>query len=685
MRDLSRLLRPKSIAVVGGGTWCRSVIEQCEKIGFQGPLWPVHPKADHVAGHAAFRTIADLPLVPDATFIGVNRLASVDVVRSLAQRGGGGAVCFASGFLEAKAEASDGPELQSFLLASAGDMPIIGPNCYGFINYLDGAALWPDQHGGGRTNSGVAVITQSSNMAINISMQQRGLPLAYVVTVGNQAQIGLSEIGRALLRDERVTAIGLHVEGIGDITAFEALAEEARSLGKGIVAIKIGQSEQAQAATISHTASIAGSDAGARAVLKRLGIARVDSLPELLETLKLLHVCGPLRGNRVASMSCSGGEASLMADTGLSREIEFPDLKEVQKIGLRSTLGPMVALANPLDYHTYIWGDSAGMGATFSAMMQGELDIGCLIVDFPRSDRCSQEAWGCVLDAAEITTQNSSLPLALVASLPENMPEDIAQRLMAINVIPLCGLSESLAAIEAASFIGQSLRNHPVPILQGCLPINPSLIDESDAKDRLAGFGLTVPKRKKAYGRADVLSACTDIGFPAVLKARGIVHKSESGAVKLGLMSAEEVNLAAENMNAQDFLLEQMVTGGICELLVGIARDPAHGFVLTIAAGGVLTELLKDQCSLMLPVTQDAVVRALDSLKTSPLLKGYRGKPAADYPSIISAVMALQAYVLEHVNEVEEIEVNPLIVTPDRAIAADALIRQGDADVRGSD
>ena len=134
MRDLSRLLRPKSIAVVGGGTWCRSVIEQCEKIGFQGPLWPVHSTADHFAGHTTFRSIDDLPSAPDATFIGVNRHSTIDVVKSLEQRGGGGAVCFASGFLEVQAEAGDGAELQSLLLEGAGDMPIIGPNCYGVIN-----------------------------------------------------------------------------------------------------------------------------------------------------------------------------------------------------------------------------------------------------------------------------------------------------------------------------------------------------------------------------------------------------------------------------------------------------------------------------------------------------------------------------------------------------------------------
>ena len=232
MPDLSRLLRPKSIAVVGGGAWCRSVIEQCQKIGFSGDLWPVHPKADKVCGLPAVASVADLPSAPDATFIGVNRNLTVQIVSELETIGAGGAVCFASGFMEAAAESADGTELQDQLLKAAGDMPILGPNCYGFINALDGALLWPDQHGAVPCDSGVALITQSSNMAINITMQSRALPVAYVVTAGNQAQIGMAQIGAALLQDPRVTALGLHVEGFSDLRAMEALAKTAAELGK---------------------------------------------------------------------------------------------------------------------------------------------------------------------------------------------------------------------------------------------------------------------------------------------------------------------------------------------------------------------------------------------------------------------------------------------------------------------
>ena len=417
MQSLKRLFRPKTIAVVGGGAWCSAVIEQCRKMGFEGEIWPVHPKAEEVAGLPAFKDVASLPSAPDASFIGVNRFATIDIVTALAARGAGGAVCFASGFLEAEAEDAEGADLQERLLAAAGEMPILGPNCYGFINYLDGALLWPDQHGGKRVDKGVAIVTQSSNIAINLTMQTRALPVAYVVTCGNQAQTGLAAIGEALLEDDRVTALGLHIEGFGDLRAFEALALKARQLGKQIIALKVGRSAQARAATVSHTASLAGGDAGAGALLSRLGIPRLYDLPSFLETLKLMHVVGRLPSTRIATISCSGGEASLSADTAYGRAVSFPPLNDRQRSDLRAALGPMVALANPLDYHTYIWRDTEAMTRAFSAMVDPQLALTILVVDFPRADRCDASDWDCAIQSAIAVRQQMMLrsraPLAL--------------------------------------------------------------------------------------------------------------------------------------------------------------------------------------------------------------------------------------------------------------------------------
>jgi acyl-CoA synthetase (NDP forming) len=642
---------------------------------FEGQIWPVHPKAEEIAGLPAFASVVDLPEAPDATFIGVNRMTTIDVVQQLSDRGAGGAVCFASGFLEAQAEDAEGADLQNRLLKAAGEMPILGPNCYGLINYLDGALLWPDQHGGQRCSSGVAIITQSSNIAINLTMQQRGLPLAYIVTAGNQAQADISHIGIALLEDDRVTALGLHIEGIKDLRAFEALAARARALGKPIVALKVGKSDQARAATVSHTASVAGGDSGAAALLARLGIARVDDLPTFLETLKLLHVAGWLPSNRIASISCSGGEASLAADTAHGRDIIFPPLNPRQSENLRASLGPMVALANPLDYHTYIWRDVDAMTRAFAAMMDPSLAMTLLIVDFPRPDRCSATDWDCAIEATVAARQQTGANVGMVATLPELLPEDVAARLMQAGVVPFCGLSEAIKACEAA---GRPAASSTEPLLLPTPTVEPNLIPEAEAKRRLSDYGLRIPISHRARTPGAARACAADIGYPVVLKGEGLAHKSEAGAVVLSLQSGGEVSDAANHMDARSFLVEEMITGTVAELLIGVVKDPAHGFVLTLAAGGTLTEILQDSASLLLPASNAMIEEALSSLRINTVLNGYRGKPAADRAAILRAIRAVEAYVLDHAEGLEEIEINPLICTPLDAIAADALMRRKD-------
>ena len=251
---VARLLRPRRIAVIGGEAAAR-VAEQCDRMGFDGALWPVHPSRETVAGRPVFRSIDALPGTPDAAFVGVNRHATIDAVAALSRLGAGGAVCYASGFLEA----ADGGRLQRDLVDAAAGMPIIGPNCYGFINYLDATPLWPDQHGGRRLDpaeKGVAIVTQSSNIAISMTMQQRALPVAYMVTAGNQAQLDVSCLALALLDDARVSAIGLHVAGFHSVAGFEALARRARE--RNVPVMKTGRSAQGRAAEYSHTAPSPG-------------------------------------------------------------------------------------------------------------------------------------------------------------------------------------------------------------------------------------------------------------------------------------------------------------------------------------------------------------------------------------------------------------------------------------------
>ena len=670
---LSRLFSPKSVAVVGGGVWCRSVIEQLIKIGYKGTIFPVHPFKEEILGIKSFKDLEDIPAIIDATFIGVNRNITIEVVKQLNSLNAGGAVCFASGFLEAEGDKQGSGELQKSLIEAAADMPILGPNCYGFINYLDHAALWPDQHGGTTVEKGVAILTQSSNIAINITMQTRGLPISYIMSVGNQASLGFSEIGIYLLSDPRVTALGLHIEGIGDLKAFEELTTKARKLGKPIVALKVGKSAEARRAAQSHTASLAGDAQSAKSLFKRLGIAEVDRLEVLIDTLKIFHSYGPLSSKNVRSLSCSGGEASLVSDLAQAYGIQFPKLEKENISELRSVLGEMVALSNPLDYHTYIWGDIDAMASTFIAMMRQHNGITIIIVDFPRDDNCDPSAWNCVITAAKMAKKSENKPLALVSTLSENIPEHVSFELLESNIITLHGLDTALAAISVSS-INQTVVN-PKPIFLSNPTGKSILVDEYDAKKSLEKYGLKLPETEKCL-LSDAHLVSDQIGYPVVIKALGSAHKSELGEVFLNLENKKSVKEALRKISKKHVIVEKMIGDAVVELLVGIVHDPAHGMLLTVGAGGVLTEILSDTSSILLPSSKSEVLDCFNQLKISKIAKGYRGALGVDINQIIDAIMKIQDFVLDNRDKLFEIEINPLIVTTSEVIVADALIRK---------
>ncbi len=679
-KGLGRLLRPTSIAIVGGA-WARNVVEQCLRMQYTGEIWPVHPGLDEVHGIPCYRSVEQLPYAPDATFIGVNRDLTVDIVRSLAAMGAGGAVCFASGFSEAAAEDQHGATLQAELLEAARDLTIIGPNCYGLINYLDGALLWPDQHGGTRVTGGVGIVTQSSNIAINLTMQRRGLPIAYVMTAGNQAQVSLADMANALLDDERVSAIGLHVEGFGEVAAWHELALKAKARGVGVVVIKAGTTEQSQAAMVSHTNSLSGTEASADALLERLGLARVHSVPAFLEALKLLHVCGPLAQNTIASLSCSGGEAGLMADSVGDRPLVFPPLDVRQQDALRAALGPKVALANPLDYHTYIWGDIEAMTACFAAMLQTPAAMTFLVIDFPRNDTCSDDSWWVAVEALLAAKAQTGATVALLATLPETLPEAVALHAMSQGVPAFGGVQEALDAVVAAAFIG-SHTSCGLPVLQSRdAPLTTAVLSEHDAKAQLGAYGLPVANAITVSSIEHAITASGVTGFPLVVKVSGAAHKTEQGGVVLNVTTKAALveHCTRLFMQADELLVEPYFGNAVAELLIGVVREPDGLFRLTVGAGGVLAELLHDTLSLLLPVSDEQLQARMQALKIYPLLNGYRGQVRAEMSSVYQAITQLCQWVEAHHADLVEAEINPLLCLEDRAVVVDALITASDS------
>ncbi len=669
---LSRLIHPKTIAFIGGNE-CAVAIRRCHEFGFAGEIYAVHPKRDEISGIKTVKSVEDIEGPIDAAFIAVKREATIDVVRQLRAKNCGGAVIYAAGF----AETGDG-QLQKDLLEAAGGMPLLGPNCYGFVNGLSRVALWPDEHGIKPLERGIAIITQSGNIACNMTFTRRALPLAAVFAIGNQADVDMARMVDFLSADDRVTAIGLHIEGLNNLPAFAAACEAARRRKKPIVVLKTGKSEQGAKVALSHTSSLAGADSMYDALFLRHGVARCTTITSFVETLKFLHL-GPLAGNSVVSLSCSGGEAALTADLALNHNLNFRDFDAATASRVRGTLNDLVTVSNPFDYHTFIWNQQDAMAATFTATLSGGFDVGMLILDSPPPP-LNSAAWYLAARAFATAAQANNARAAVVATLPECMPLDMAEELMAAGVAPMFGHDEALTAFENAAKVGHAQADatpRPVlaqPLLQHGVP---HVLKEREAKKLLATFGLSVPQGKTCHVKDAVITAKA-IGYPVTLKisSEAIAHKTEAGGVALNLKTAAEVEAAAAHMATlgNEVLVEQMVTGAVAELIIGVTRDPQFGLGLVIGAGGIFTELLQDSATLLLPTNRSEIVAALQSLKVWKLVEGYRGK-SGDADAVIAAIEATANFAEAHANILEELDVNPLLVLPTGAVAVDALIR----------
>jgi acyl-CoA synthetase (NDP forming) len=561
-------------------------------------------------------------------------------------------------------------------------MPIMGPNCYGYVNYLSKVALWPDEHGGTARDQGVAIITQSGNIAVNFTMTRRGLPLAGVFSLGNQADVDIAKMIEALADDERITAIGVHIEGLKSPTDFFSAAAKARNKHKPIVALKTGRSEQGAKVALSHTSSLAGTDSLYDALFERCGVARVHSVTAFVETLKLLHHGGPLEGGRLLSMSCSGGEAALIADMAEGRSLSFPPFDADTRARVAATLNDYVAVDNPLDYHTFIWNQDDKLKATFSAALAGGFDAGMLILDIPTAPSMDPKTWLVTANAFIKAKMATGARAAIVASLPECLPEPVAARLSQAGIAPMAGLEDALAAFEAAAFIGRHWTRHNTPrpmITKDFGKSETVLLSEHEAKEALAPYGLSVPQGMLC--RPDeVGEVAQKLGFPVAVKVSSskIAHKSEIDGVALNLTSASDVVEAADRMGkiADQLLVERMAPTPVCELIVGIKADHHFGLALVVGAGGIFTELLRDKVTLLLPVSVDEIEDALDRLRISALLRGFRGKKG-DRAAAVKAIAAVARFAEANADALEELDVNPLFVLPEGegTVAVDALIR----------
>jgi acyl-CoA synthetase (NDP forming) len=695
--NLKRLLAPRHLAFVGGRSMARA-LKRCADGGFTGQMWLVNPQHDCLDGIPCVRRVADLPCGPDAVFVATNRELTLTCIAELAAIGTGGAICYASGFAETGA---DGAALQQQLLEVAGDMALLGPNCYGLLDYLHSSALWPVAHGGKTVEKGVAVLTQSGNFAYNLSMSDRSLPVAYMASVGNQAQLGVAELMDVLLDEPRVTAIGLHLEGLKNVPGFARAAHKALEKGIPIIALKTGVSQLGAELALSHTSSLSGSDALYDSLFARLGVIRVSGPVSFVETLKAA-ACGNLpAGNRLIALACSGGDAGLIADYAERDHLALPKLNADQRAELAQVLPSYANLVNPLDFTTAIWGDREALHSMLDTALRTDADAAMLVLDYPAEFTGERPECDLLLALFCAALGRHGKSGFVTSAFPELLPVHARERLHAHGIPALQGVEDALAAWgQIAGYQnhrrvllerGESILE---PLCPQALDGHGVALDEWASKQALRAFGLPTPPSVLSTPERAITDAQV-LGYPLVLKAvsTDLPHKTEAGAVALNLSDAAALSAAIEQMRGQiaayapgvafdRLLLESMAAQPLAELIVGIKRENDFGLALVIGAGGILVELLKDSRSLLLPTTDDAIRNALLSLRSAALLQGFRGREVADMDALVSAIRAVADYACANAERLLELDVNPLLVNAQGATAVDALIRLGDGYAR---
>ena len=690
-KNLKRLLRPRHIAFVGG-----KAVEDCinatRKSGFTGQIWAVHPKYEELAGVACVPSLADLPEPPDATLIAVSRERTVNAVAELNAMGAGGAVSIVGEFAET---GEDGAALQARLVAAAGDLALVGPNCLGVMNMFDGMAVW----GGDNVFSpvagdGVALISQSGYVAYSVTNVEQALPLGYAISMGNQAVLNVADYIDAMLDDPRVRAIGLYLEGIVDIAAFSAAALRAVEQGVPLVALKAGGTQESAELAQSHSGTLAVDNEIWSALFRRLAIVEAGSPKALIEALKLLGSPKPPKGNRIIAAANSGGYAAMIGEKGREVGLEFPAPTQAQRNALRQTAPELVSLMNPLDWNlpwaamsTPATSDN-GMGI----MMDERCDLLVYFVDWPREPDVA-EVWWPTLEGLIQLNDRMECPVVIASVFPDGLPAKLRLRLADAGVVTLQGLDDTLAAFSAAArypalraqvLADAGSRLLPAPVRNTASAVT---LNEAEGKALLADHGIPVPVY--ATGTAEeVIAAADRVGYPLAVKLLNadLAHKNQAGAVHLNINDIAGLEYAISAIQASvtrydarldtgQFLIERMVELPRAEFIAGVSHKPGIGHALVIGRGGTAVEELKDFTTLLLPASPAEIDDALRGLSLTRKL----GLHADEVAALTQTIVDIAQFAEDNRERLAELDVNPILLDQaGRVTAVDAYMRISD-------
>ena len=676
--ELSRLIAPRSIAIVGASPRAGSFgLRTLENLAhFRGDIWPVNAKYQEVGGHACYPSLAALPGKPDLVALVVPREGVEAALNESAAAGAGGVIVYASGYGEMAREEGAAAQQRLAAIARAARMPVLGPNCMGLVNHElgVGVSFIPEYSKMPRRLGPIAFVSQSGALGYCLAQAaERGLGFRYFFSAGNSSDVDVADLIGAMAEDPEIRAIACLFEGVPSAQRLLEAGEKARRAGKPVIVYKLGVSEDGAAAARSHTGSLAGSGAAFKALFDRAGFATVDNYEALVEYAKFFAAAGKPMAHGVAVVSGSGGAGIIAADMAARHGVPMPQPTEKAVAELRTVVPEFGAARNPCDPT----GQVLSVPESYNKCCQALLD---------------DPQYGVLLCAMSVSSRETGAKRSSdIASLARSQPKPIAVVWVsewlqgpgseAYEADDRVGFFRSLDRCYAAIAAWQRWHEarplaEPRLSKKSVFLSKKKTLAEREAKAVLGKYGIRSAPERQAKNADEAVKAASQLGYPVVLKADGdIEHKTEAGAVKLDLRDEAALRAACAAMTAakNGFLVQAMLKGGV-ELVVGIKRDAQIGPVLLVGLGGVLVEIMRDTALALAPVGRIEARRMLESLKGFKLLQGYRGAPAADLDAVCEAIMRISEFAADHADQVEEIDVNPLLARPDGAVALDALI-----------
>jgi acetate---CoA ligase (ADP-forming) len=676
-RDLSVLFEPASVAVVGASDdpvkWGNWLARGALRGAGRRNVYLVNRRGGEVMGVQAHRALGELPEAPELTVLAVPSAAldaSVDEAIAIGSRA---LVVITAG----EADGDAGGERDAALAARVREAGVIlvGPNCLGVFDAGAELELVPNDLPRGR----IGLLSQSGNLALEAGMlaAAAGLGFSRFVSLGNQADLEAAELIRELAAHDGTDLIAVYVEDFRDGRAFAEAAEDAARAGKPVVLLAVEHSEAAARAVRSHTGALASEGAAIDAACRAAGMERVRGPQELVDLAQGLLGAGSLRGRRVAVLADGGGHGGIAAGLLSTAGLELPSLSDDLRAELRTGLPATAAVANPIDLagggesdiHTFERSARAVLGS-------GEVDA--LLVTgyfggYSDYGKAMEQAEAAVAEALAQAGATSSLPLFMQTMHSQTA----AARSLRARGVPVYPTIERAISVlgRLAERNEQPPRGVP-PLPKAAAPVATG--GYTEARALLAAGGVPFVDARTVETTEEAVAAAEEIGYPLVVKALGLLHKSDAGGVVTGLSDERALSAAVrdlrERLDPPALSVERMapLSEGV-ELLAGVRRDARFGPVALVGLGGLYTEVMRDVAVALAPVDEPTARELLLSLGAAPLLRGARGRPAADLGAAAAAVAAVSRVAAAH-PEIAEIEINPLLALPDGALGLDARI-----------